>query len=538
MGRTSYDGSVMPESVETLPGLPTLQRRLTRLAAVAILALLVATAGCALFITRWTESVDERRERRLEVTDATVVRLALDAQERAVVRFRETADATDLSAFETARRDEDLAIARLITRSNGEAELDSAIEEVGLRADEWRQRFVAPTVAAIESSRPDEAETVTGLPELDRAGVLTALDRLDVVVRADQVDADHRTEREQRWAVAALATAAATTLASIGGSTMLVRRWVTVPLFDLTESSHQLARGEIDDLPTFETEEFNDLARAVGFVDRERTEERDRATRAYESLSQSAVLALQVRQELVRHHAPAPPGWSIAAALRPAHGIVAGDCYDVGLLAPDTMYVIVIDVTGHGATAALAALSAKSVLRAALRAGASPGEAISWLGHRQGEHRPTEFLTAIVAVVEVSSGRISYANAGHPPALVLDPAGVTEMPGTGPLVGPFDATWATVTAHVQPGSAIVFYTDGLTEASDASRERLGEDRLIDHLARLPDRSVDEILASLDQLLDEFVSATLTDDVTMLALGRLTLVETTPTGPITQSTPAG
>ena len=65
-----------------------------------------------------------------------------------------------------------------------------------------------------------------------------------------------------------------------------------------------------------------------------------------------------------------PGGWSLATKLRAAEGFVAGDCYETGLIDQATMYIVVIDVTGHGAKAALSALKAKAQLRSALRTGA------------------------------------------------------------------------------------------------------------------------------------------------------------------------
>ena len=125
----------------------------------------------------------------------------------------------------------------------------------------------------------------------------------------------------------------------------------------------------------------------------------------------------------------------------------------------------------------------------------------------------------MVLVIDVTTGECRYANAGHPPPVLTD--GVEHVPlvGTGPLLGAFAATWATETVVIEPGRTLILYTDGVTEAVNASRERFGEQRLADGL-RTPTITdaaglVDRVIAAVD----DFRDGPRSDDVTVLVVHR-------------------
>ena len=249
------------------------------------------------------------------------------------------------------------------------------------------------------------------------------------------------------------------------------------------------------------------------------SQQRDDAIRARESIEQSAILAVQVRSELAGDLGDYPSGWTMAAGLRAAEGIVAGDCYDVALVSPTTISIVVLDIAGHGVQSAIAALKCKELLKAALRSGLEPGASVDWLSEQ--EHGLGDlFLTAFVAVLDTDSGRGTYANAGHPHALLAYAGGLLERLGpTGPIFGPIEGSWETGSMVINPGGKLIIYTDGLVEARDVTRVFYGEERLERLLATLdcPDAQpvVDEILADLDL----FHPGRLSDDVTLVVACR-------------------
>jgi sigma-B regulation protein RsbU (phosphoserine phosphatase) len=305
----------------------------------------------------------------------------------------------------------------------------------------------------------------------------------------------------------------------------LFRRWVTRPLAEISAAARAIAGGQVAAMPAFDAAEFGAVSDAIDSMQRSLSDERDRAVRAFKGLEQSAVLALQVRSELGDEHAAAPAGWTLASRLRAAEGFVAGDCYETGLLDQNTMYVVVIDVTGHGAKAALSALKAKAQLRSALRTGLSPGDAVGWLAREHHDDAVDDFVTAFVAVVDVANGECHWANAGHPPAIVVADGAALELPFSGPLIGPFDSSWSTETVAIPAGGTLVVYTDGLTEVRGEGRSRLGEKRLYEHIETTMRDAIgpDAIVESLVRLVEEFRVGIQTDDVTIVALTRSAVV---------------
>ena len=105
----------------------------------------------------------------------------------------------------------------------------------------------------------------------------------------------------------------------------------------------------------------------------------------------------------------------------PAEGVVTGDCYEVTLVSPRLVGVIVIDIAGHGAAQAIMALKAKEILRAALRIAMSPGEALALLAEQLGDMHPS-FLTAFVALIDTTTGSAATPAPGtHPPSMPKRP---------------------------------------------------------------------------------------------------------------------
>ena len=126
-------------------------------------------------------------------------------------------------------------------------------------------------------------------------------------------------------------------------------------------------------------------------------------------------------------------------------------------------------------------------------------------------------------------------SAGHPPALIVDRAGtVSEAPAPGPLLGAFaDSIWQQEHVPVSDGELVLLYTDGVTETI-GDTDRFGVGRLRRLLSEHADASPAQLLAVLDETLEEFRGGPATDDVAALALRPLTARSSCPRGG--QSTP--
>jgi len=358
-----------------------------------------------------------------------------------------------------------------------------------------------------------------------RLGLLVAGLALLVLVGAGLadwiIDRDgNRTGRE-----VAVVVAASTLTAAVGATLAmkLLDRWVSRPLAQIGAAARALGTDEGAPLPHFDSSELVDVTHAIRSLQSSLLTSRDEALTALRALEQSAVLALHVRSELADELGEMPDGWLIDSRLVPAEGVVAGDCFDVGLLDPRHLYLVMIDVMGHGPTAALNALKAKSQLRAALRSRLAPGAALDWLAREHRRDERADLLTAVVMVVNIETGESRYATAGHPPPLTTDGRTIAELQRTGPLVGAFAASWSTGVTVIEPGALVLLHTDGITEAAGPGRERFGEQRLHAQLLRQPgdDSELDpaDVIERVYAAVNEFREGPRTDDATAIALLR-------------------
>jgi sigma-B regulation protein RsbU (phosphoserine phosphatase) len=169
--------------------------------------------------------------------------------------------------------------------------------------------------------------------------------------------------------------------------------------------------------------------------------------------------------------------------------------------------------------AALDALKVKTQLRAALRSRLAPGASLDWLARQNRREDEVELFTAVVLVIDVGTGECRYANAGHPPPVLTDGHEHLPLVGTGPLLGAFAATWSTETVTIEPGRTLVMYTDGVTEAVNHSRERFGEQRLVDGLSGAPITDAGGLVDRVIAAVDDFRDGPRSDDVTVLVVHR-------------------
>ncbi len=230
-------------------------------------------------------------------------------------------------------------------------------------------------------------------------------------------------------------------------------------------------------------------------------------------------MLLTLRAHLEPEIGPLPRGWTLAAQLRAAEGVVAGDCYDIVFLADDQIGVVVVDIAGHGAVEGILALRCKELLRAALAADLPPGEAIATAADQLGELGDEVFLTAFAGVIDTGTGGIRYANAGHPPAFVVTSEAVIELGPTGPLVGLLRRDWRTAEANIGPGDTLCAYTDGLIEVRNDLNQFFGPDRLVE---LVQGTRCDEAPAVVKRCLDEiqiFAPGGLRDDATIVVVCR-------------------
>jgi serine phosphatase RsbU (regulator of sigma subunit) len=154
-----------------------------------------------------------------------------------------------------------------------------------------------------------------------------------------------------------------------------------------------------------------------------------------------------------------------AASLRPA-AMIGGDFYDLIELTPGRWLVLVADVAGKGIPAAMVLGSLRAAFRALARQHDAPAQVLTLLSEalfEEWEGKP--YVTAIVARFDAADGSLHFANAGHPSAIVMGPAGVRLLDSLGPPAGLLaEFAYDQRTIRLRPGDTCVLMTDGVTEA--------------------------------------------------------------------------
>jgi sigma-B regulation protein RsbU (phosphoserine phosphatase) len=190
-------------------------------------------------------------------------------------------------------------------------------------------------------------------------------------------------------------------------------------------------------------------------------------------------VARDVQSGLLPGKAPALPGWDIAAVNLPTWEI-GGDYYDYVPLPRQRLGLAVADVSGKGIPAALIMATFRTALRAQLRRRADLRVMAAELNRALLESRDaSRFVTTVFGVLEPASGLFRYVNCGHNWPLLVRRSGEPELlrrggPAMGLLTG---ERYEQGEVRLEPGDALVLYTDGVVEPADAREEEFGVARL-------------------------------------------------------------
>jgi sigma-B regulation protein RsbU (phosphoserine phosphatase) len=240
---------------------------------------------------------------------------------------------------------------------------------------------------------------------------------------------------------------------------------------------------------------------------------------------ESDELARALQAALLPHRLPSIPGVDLAVRYRPADGArVGGDFYDVFALPRRAWGIAIGDVCGKGPKAAAVTGAARHALRGAAIDHDSPAEVLRLLNHtllidegRDG-HDDTSFCTVVYARLRPHGDafHLSVASGGHPLPHILRAGGRMEpIGGGGSLVGSFaDATFTERSARLRPGDTVVFFTDGVTEAT-VGEQFLGREGVLQHLGESVGRSPSAIAQRLTDV--ALSSGRQRDDVAILVL---------------------
>jgi len=231
-------------------------------------------------------------------------------------------------------------------------------------------------------------------------------------------------------------------------------------------------------------------------------------------------VARLIQQQFLPHELPELPGWQVAAYYKPARQ-VGGDFYDFLELPDGQIGIVVGDVTDKGVPAALVMATTHSILRAEAPRLVSPGEVLRRVNDLLVTEMPAHmFVTCLYAVLDPTSGRLRYANAGHNLPYLRTEDGVVELRATGMPLGLLPGmAYEEKEAAVAIGDDLLLHSDGLAEAHGPERQMFGLPRLAKLAAE--GASGQELI---DLLLSELAKFTgpgweQEDDITLVTLRR-------------------
>jgi sigma-B regulation protein RsbU (phosphoserine phosphatase) len=230
-------------------------------------------------------------------------------------------------------------------------------------------------------------------------------------------------------------------------------------------------------------------------IENARVFQRERAAR--ELMQREADDARAVQQALFPKATPLVPGFAFETAWHPA-GSLAGDWFDFIDLGEDRYGIVLADVSGKGMPAALLMSATRAILRAVSKADASPGETLARLNQALSGDLPIgKFVTMIYAVLDPRSREITVASAGHlRPLLINGTCSFLEI-DTGLPLGLGASSYPEHKITMKPGTRLLFYTDGITEAENGAQEEYGPARLLEHFLQ-PNACVDGLIEEVQR----------------------------------------
>ncbi len=235
-------------------------------------------------------------------------------------------------------------------------------------------------------------------------------------------------------------------------------------------------------------------------------------------------LARHIQKSFLPEACPDLPGYQIASVWQTARE-VSGDFYDFVKLSDGRLAMTIADVSDKGMAAAMFMALSRTILRTMTIGKPTPRETIARANDViLADARSDMFVTVFHAVLDPSSGRLTYVNAGHNPPLVyrVKRNKLTTLKEHGIALGVMpNISLDEYKSHLAPGDILLMYTDGVTDAINALEEEFGMDRLSDLLSSCAHLSAEELIAEIKRAVMDFTGdGAQFDDLTMIAVKRV------------------
>jgi len=215
-----------------------------------------------------------------------------------------------------------------------------------------------------------------------------------------------------------------------------------------------------------------------------------------QKMTQEASEARAIQEALLPKSSPYIPGFAVSGLSIPA-GAVGGDWYDFISFDDGCWGLVLADVSGKGTAAALLMSATRGMLRSLAQTCSGPGEVLTRLNRLLVEDFPCgKFVTMLLAVLNPSTRELTFSSAGHLRPLLIDDQGARFLDSErGMPLGLGTGEFSESRVQLSKGSRLVFYSDGITEATGQSDEEYGAERMRDHVLQ-PGACAESILANV------------------------------------------
>jgi len=299
---------------------------------------------------------------------------------------------------------------------------------------------------------------------------------------------------------------------------------LTEPILALTEDVKKISGGNLEYRASVNSnDEVGDLAKSFNEMTanlQEHIRDLKTVTAQQERIGAELSVATRIQAGMLPTTFPRSNRFEMFASMTPARE-VGGDFYDFFYIDKDHMALVMADVSGKGVPAALFMVIAKTLLKNITMRGGLPGDILTETNHQlclSNEYQL--FVTVWLGVLDLETGEVVYANAGHEyPALKHedDEYELLKSESQLPLAAMEGSVYSEERIRLQSGDRLFLYTDGLPEAKNMRRGRFGMDAMLKMLNEYADLSAEELLEAIQKKVEEYSRGTEAfDDLTMMA----------------------
>ena len=309
----------------------------------------------------------------------------------------------------------------------------------------------------------------------------------------------------------------------------LISGTITMPLRSLALATKDIAKGNLDfNLPVIKSgDEAGRLTESFVYMKdalKKYIKELKETTAAKERIESELRIAHDIQMGILPKIFPPFPErkeFDIYAILEPAKE-VGGDLYDFFFIDKNRLCFVIGDVSGKGVPAALFMAVAKTLIKTIAHEISDPHKILETANKEISQENPScMFVTVFCGILNISTGEVSFANAGHNPPLIIREKGEVDFLGTSRNIAigiDHHAVFKKEEIILHPGDAIYMYTDGVTEAFDIRGEQFSEKRIKEAVSAYQKESAQGLVNNtLNKIKDFSKGMFQSDDITIMVL---------------------